>query len=73
MDDDKVVDENLLQFRPSLTLEETNIINSNVNFQHLEIDGILTVIQDFNGTNFESLLNSVIYKVKCSRNIYSFY
>lgn len=70
MDDDKVIDENLLKIRPSLTLEETNVINSKVNFEDFEVDGILTVLQNFNGTNFEKQLNSVIYKATSFRTIF---
>lgn len=54
----------MTSFQRSPTLEETNVLNSNLRFQSLEIDGTLTVIQDFNESNFQGLLSSVVYKVK---------
>lgn len=63
MNDDNIVDENLANLQFSSTLEETHTLSANLSFEDLEIDGTLTVTEDFNMTNFERLLNSVIYKV----------
>lgn len=63
VDDDKVVDENLLKYRPSLTLKQTNVVKSNLSFHELEIDGTLTILNRFNKTDFGKLLSSVLYKV----------
>lgn len=58
-----MIPENVRPNLPNPTLEEANVLDTNVNFQILEVDGTVIIANDFNGTNFESLLSSVLYKV----------
>lgn len=54
------------KFLPNPTLNETDVINSNVKFNRLEVVGEIIIENNFNKLPFNETLTDLIYKVTLS-------
>ncbi|KAG5895616.1 hypothetical protein JTB14_017725 [Gonioctena quinquepunctata] len=57
----KILGEFVGKFVPNPTLDTTGFIKSNVDFKNLEVEGNIILENNFNGENFEKLLNDLVY------------
>lgn len=58
-----IIGENNEKFIPNPTLEDTHILDSDVIFRNLEVDGIVTVLNKVGDRTIKQIFENVVYKV----------
>ncbi|CAH1985769.1 unnamed protein product [Acanthoscelides obtectus] len=60
----RILDEHGHTFAQKPTLQHSNILQANVNFKDLEVDGKIIVGEHFNGKSFKGILEDIVYQDK---------